>query len=122
MPLRRYKESFKALGFLEMNYFENLYKAQEWFKLGMELFELECFIGYFDCCALLGEWALANKCFKSLEKIAENNSHYKSLVKQFVEARHDKVKRALAYSPGPFSKEGGCSECIEKSPTNIQRE
>lgn len=111
-----YKESFKALGFLEMNYFENLYKAQEWFKLGMELFELECFIGYFDCCALLGEWALANKCFKSLEKIAENNSHYKSLVKQVVEARHDKVKRALAYSPGPFPKREVVQNASKKAP------
>lgn len=101
-----YRESFKALGFLEMNYFANLYKAQEWFKLGMELFELECFIGYFDCCASLGEWESANKCFKSLEKIAETNTNYKDLLEQFVKARRNKIDKALAYSLGPIPGSG----------------
>lgn len=97
-----FKESFKALGFLEMNYFKNLYKAQEWFKLGMELFEFECFIGYFDCCASLGEWALAKKCFKSLETIAESDAGYKTLVTQFCETRQDRIKKALEHASGPF--------------------
>lgn len=96
-----YKESFKALGFLEMHYFGDLYKAQEWFKLGMELFELECFIGYFDCCASLGDWSLAKKCLKSLEKIGETNATYKSIVEQFLEARKEKIEKAQSYRSDP---------------------
>lgn len=95
-----YKESFKALGFLEMHYFGDFYKAKEWFKLGMELFELECFIGYFDCCTSLCEWTLANKCLRSLEKIGQTNATYKTVVEQFIEARKDKIEKANSYEPG----------------------
>lgn len=97
-----FKESFKALGYLEMNYFRDLYKAQEWFKLGMELFELECFIGYFDCCALLKDWGLANKCYISMQRMAELNKNYKPLILEFSEARHDKIKKAAEYTTQSF--------------------
>lgn len=96
-----YRESFKALGFLEMHYFNDLYKAQEWFKLGMELYELECFIGYFDCCASLGEWTLAKKCLKSLEKMGDANETYKPIVGQFMEARKEKIDKALSFNSDP---------------------
>lgn len=42
-------ESFPNLGFLEMNYFGNLYKAKQWFKLGSELGDYTCMVGLFDC-------------------------------------------------------------------------
>ena len=45
-----FKECFKTLGFLELNYFQNYERAKEWFKLGMEITDLECFLGFFDCC------------------------------------------------------------------------
>ncbi|QLQ78011.1 hypothetical protein HG537_0A02580 [Torulaspora globosa] len=102
-----YRESFKALGFLEMHYFGDLYKAQEWFKLGMELYELECFIGYFDCCVSLSEWTLAKKCLKSLEKMGDANETYKTVVGQFMEARKEKVEKALSFDPDPsLTKDG----------------
>lgn len=94
-----FRESFKTLGFLEMNYFKDLIKAQEWFKLGMELFELECFVGYFDCCVALDDWVAANKCINSMKRIAEMNVNYKPLVKQFIESRGEKVSKAQQYSP-----------------------
>lgn len=94
-----FRESFKALGFLEMNYFKDLIKAQEWFKLGMELFELECFVGYFDCCVALDDWAAASKCINSMKRIAEMNVNYKPLVNQFIESRSKKVSKAQQYSP-----------------------
>lgn len=96
-----FRESFKALGFLEMNYFRDLIKAQEWFKLGMELFELECFVGYFDCCVALNDWVAANKCINSMLRITEMNVNHKALVKQFIESRSEKVRKAQQYSPSP---------------------
>ncbi len=42
-------ESFVNLGFLELNYFRNIYKSKLWFKLGAELGDYNCMIGLFDC-------------------------------------------------------------------------
>ena len=68
----------------------------------MELFELECFIGYFDCCALLKDWGLANKCYISMQRMAELNKNYKPLILEFSEARHDKIKKAAEYTTQSF--------------------
>lgn len=101
-----FKESFRSLGYLEMNYFKDYYKSQEWFKLGMELFDIECFIGYFDCCCTLKEWAMANKCYKSLQRMAEINPKYRPLLEEFDVARSDKIMTSSQYSFQPvFNKE-----------------
>lgn len=45
-----FKESFAALGFLELNVFQDYERALEWFKLGIELSkDAQCYIGQFDC-------------------------------------------------------------------------
>lgn len=45
-----FKESFAALGFLELNVFLDYQRALEWFKLGVELSkDAQCYIGQFDC-------------------------------------------------------------------------
>ncbi|SCW01903.1 LAFE_0E09802g1_1 [Lachancea fermentati] len=93
-----FRESFKTLGFLEMHYFGELHKAMEWFKLGMELFEFECFIGYFDCSIKLKEWGKAKKCLKSMKLLADSNQVYESLFKEFVNSRSDRIKKLERYS------------------------
>lgn len=93
-----FKESFKILGFLEMNYFEDYSKAQEWFKLGMELFEMECFVGYFDCCVKLEEWVNAKRCFNSMTTLLQSNANYEPVYSNFVTTRKDKLEKLEKYS------------------------
>lgn len=95
-----FKESFPSLGFLEMNLFRNLQRAKEWFKLGMEVFELQSFIGFFDCCVSLNDWASALKCFRSIEKIHKmdtfgNESNHRTVIQNFMETRADSIEMVL---------------------------
>lgn len=92
-----FKESFKTLGHLEMNYFCDLTKAREWFKLGMELGELECMIGCFDCAITLGDLALAHRASKSLEALAKTDKIYQALYTQFADYRHEKLSLLEEY-------------------------
>ncbi|CAL9729412.1 protein Mss2p, mitochondrial [Monosporozyma unispora] len=69
-----FKEAFNELGYLEMNYFQNSRKAREWFKLGMEVMELQSFFGYFECCVTLKDWSKTHKCLKSINKMLSNES------------------------------------------------
>ncbi|GME80866.1 unnamed protein product [Ambrosiozyma monospora] len=41
-------ESFKNLGFLELNYFKDVRKAECWFDLGCQVGDFDCFVGNFD--------------------------------------------------------------------------
>lgn len=93
-----FKESFRTLGFLEMNYFKDLPKAQEWFKLGMELYDIDCFIGYFDCAINRQEYLLAKKCYQSMEKIASKNEEYKNVLHEFMKHRENDVKKINEHS------------------------
>ncbi|KAF5211952.1 hypothetical protein EJF18_20621 [Clavispora lusitaniae] len=46
---RGLQESFPSLGFMELNVFDNVPKALEWFKLGVEASsDLACLVGQFD--------------------------------------------------------------------------
>lgn len=46
---RGLQESFSSLGFMELNVFNNVAKALEWFKLGVEAnSDISCLIGQFD--------------------------------------------------------------------------
>lgn len=65
-----FKETFKEIGYLEMNYFQNPLKAREWFKIGMELMDLPCFFGYFETCLALKDWVNADNCVNTLTRIA----------------------------------------------------
>ncbi|AGO12966.1 AaceriADL282Wp [[Ashbya] aceris (nom. inval.)] len=95
-----FKESFKTLGHLEMNYFCNMPKAREWFKLGMELGELECMVGCFDCAIALEDFALAQDSLKRLELMAKTDKIYQELYTQFVDYRHDKLSLLESYKAG----------------------
>lgn len=94
-----FKESFRTLGLLEMNYFKNYPKAQEWFKLGMELYDTECFVGYFDCTMKNNELLLAKRCYESMEKLAENNQDVNRLFEDFSSHRASDIQKIKEYSP-----------------------
>lgn len=98
-----FRESFKTLGFLEMNYFGDFRKAQEWFRLGSELFQLECFMGFFDCCTELEDWTEANKCYKDILRLQDTNTRYKEAIDRFLTNRQIEVTEARKYSFKPFT-------------------
>ncbi|CUS22080.1 LAQU0S04e07756g1_1 [Lachancea quebecensis] len=96
-----FKESFQLLGFLEMNYFKNYGKSQQWFRLGMELYEIDCYIGYFDSCVKMQKWHLAKKCMETMRLLAQKNvSHYPAY-EAFLKSREDKIKALVLHSPNP---------------------
>lgn len=69
---RGLKESFAALGFLEMNLFNNYQKSIEWFKLGVEASnDLTCLIGQFDCYVSLKEFKNAFQILHNLKSLKE---------------------------------------------------
>ena len=86
-----FKECFKTLGFLELNYFQNYERAKEWFKLGMEITDLECFLGFFDCSLKLKDIGSAKNCLKSL-KTFENDDNKKVIIDAFLESRKDSME------------------------------
>ncbi|KAH7586440.1 Protein MSS2, mitochondrial [Nakaseomyces glabratus] len=93
-----FKESLTSLGFLEMNYFRDYGRAKEWFKLGMEVFELQSFIGFFDCCVKNEDWIAALKCLKSIEKIGTMESFgsdntNKATVSNFMNSRAEFIDK-----------------------------
>ncbi|SCU96957.1 LAFA_0G09010g1_1 [Lachancea sp. 'fantastica'] len=87
-----FKESFQSLGFLEMNYFQNYAKALEWFKLGMELFDFQCFIGYFDCSIKLESYQKAKKCLESMQTISKNNEMTQKSFDLFLSSRAKQIQ------------------------------
>lgn len=87
-----FKEAFKELGYLEMNYFRDYRKAQEWFKIGMEVFEVECYFGYFDASFTLEQYSKCLNCLKSMENLSRIDKNYKDYIKMFVTHRADKIE------------------------------
>ncbi|ODV97292.1 hypothetical protein PACTADRAFT_29370, partial [Pachysolen tannophilus NRRL Y-2460] len=69
-----FKESFKSLGFLELNYFQNINKAMEWFKLGVELGDISCLVGIFDCYMKLKDYDKALKIVTQLKSSPNTNN------------------------------------------------
>lgn len=62
-------QSFQLLGFLELNYFDNVLKAEEWFKLGAELSDMHSIIGLFDCYIKENNLKAAKKVYNTLEAV-----------------------------------------------------
>ncbi|CCK68223.1 Mss2p KNAG_0A05590 [Huiozyma naganishii CBS 8797] len=91
-----FKEAFKTLGYLEAQYFKNLDKAQEWFKLGMELFDLESYFGYFDCCVQSKQWMQAYKTYQTLLKLKPTQRGANSeLIGLFLEKKNDTINKVI---------------------------
>ncbi|KAH3665938.1 hypothetical protein OGAPHI_004127 [Ogataea philodendri] len=67
-----FRESFQMLGFLELNYFNNIYKAKTWFRMGSELSDYNCMIGLFDCYIKEQNWKAARKAFDGITKYLDS--------------------------------------------------
>jgi protein MSS2 len=63
-----FRESFANLGYLELNIFNELIKAKEWFKLGAELGVSECIVGLFDVAIREKNWDNAKIILDKAEK------------------------------------------------------
>lgn len=106
-----FKEAFNELGYLEMNYFRDPKKAQEWFKLGMELQQLSCFFGYFQCCITLKNWIGAKKCIETINNLKFSNitnESDKENISIFIQVHKDDIKsieehlsQSIEYDPKP---------------------
>lgn len=66
------QESLPSLGFMELNVFNNVSKALEWFKLGVEANnDISCLIGQFDAHIIAGNRAKAVKIISNLNGLKE---------------------------------------------------
>lgn len=90
-----FRESFRSLGFLELNYYGNVPLAQEWFRLGMELYSIECYFGFFDSSMKLKQSDRAKKSLQSLLTLMETRempAGVKSTVDQFLKSRATTIR------------------------------
>ncbi|AMD20054.1 HCL097Cp [Eremothecium sinecaudum] len=71
------RESFKVLGYLELNYFNDYRKAKEWFRIGMDIHDFECLLGYTDCLLKLKDLGAAQKSIEKLTNLVAANPAYK---------------------------------------------
>lgn len=71
-----FKESFKQLGFLELNQFGNVRKATEWFKLGTELGDVDCVVGLFDCFMKENKFKMAYGAYTTLKQNETAFEHF----------------------------------------------
>ncbi|CCH41302.1 hypothetical protein BN7_839 [Wickerhamomyces ciferrii] len=95
-------QSFPLLGFLELNYFQNLTKAREWFKLGSEMGDVQCVIGLFDCFIKLDDLKIASRLYLNLRESLSNSKDQEAQTvwKHFIESRGDSINKVkdLVYS------------------------
>lgn len=64
------QESFSSLGFLELNVFDNIPKALEWFKLGVEAnSDISCLVGQFDAHFRAHKLTLATNVLSNLQSL-----------------------------------------------------
>ncbi|KAL7665459.1 Protein MSS2, mitochondrial [[Candida] zeylanoides] len=68
-----FRESFAALGFMELNTFASPQKALEWLRLGEELNgDLQCVVGQFDCHVAQRHWAQAREVVAKVEAVRQH--------------------------------------------------
>lgn len=93
-----FKESFALLGFLESNHFKNYEKAKLWFQLGMEIMEIDCYMGYMNCCISTKDWDNALNVFNSLKQIEPTikSEPLKQLVYKFYELKDKELKECIS--------------------------
>lgn len=66
------QESFPSLGFLELNVFDNVSKALEWFKLGVEAnSDISCLVGQFDAHIRAQKYTHAVNALSNLQSLKE---------------------------------------------------
>lgn len=93
---RGLQESFKSLGFMELNVFGDFVKSLEWFKLGVKSNgDLSCHIGQFDCYVFLKEYKQALSILQKLISIQESMQKHKLKIHKNMEATYNINKSLL---------------------------
>lgn len=80
-----FRESFANLGYIELNVFNELKKAKEWFALGAELGVPECIVGLFDVAYRGNDWKRAKDIITRAEK--------QGVGKMLYDSRKDNVEK-----------------------------
>lgn len=89
-----FRESFANLGYLELNVFNELNKAKEWFALGAEFNVTECVVGLFDVAYRQKDWKRAKSIIDRAEKLGLSDL-LKNVRKESVES----VEREIQQEP-----------------------
>lgn len=92
---KSFKEAFKSLGFLELNYFHDFVPAREWFKLGLELGDYQCLVGLFDTYYQFGKVAEAKKVLKNIRQVFTVENNNKRVLDEFLRSRAQEVKNLM---------------------------
>lgn len=87
-----FKESFKHLGNLEMNYFGDSSKASNWFELGVHLEDFHCYVGLFDASFNKNDFNRSFNVLNLMQKRVEHKPQWKELMASFIKTRGDKIK------------------------------
>ncbi|OWB66884.1 hypothetical protein B5S30_g2230 [[Candida] boidinii] len=89
-----FRESFASLGFLELNYFHDAYKAKHWFLLGSELGDVNCMIGVFDSYIRVDDLSNAAKAFNKIKKFLNDKKDSVNFTwSQFLEIRKESIDK-----------------------------
>ncbi|OBA26843.1 hypothetical protein HANVADRAFT_2484 [Hanseniaspora valbyensis NRRL Y-1626] len=86
-----FRESFKHLGNLEMNYFGDMITAEQWFQLGIELEDTNCYMGMFDLRMKLKQFSQSMGIMNKLNDISKEKPEFKPVLEQFIMIRSDKL-------------------------------
>lgn len=89
-----FRESFASLGFLELNYFHDAYKAKHWFLLGSELGDVNCMIGVLDSYIRVADLSNAAKAFNKIKKFLNDQRESVNFTwSQFLEIRKESIDK-----------------------------
>lgn len=89
-----FRESFASLGFLELNYFHDAYKAKHWFLLGSELGDVNCMIGVFDSYIRVDDLSNAAKAFNKIKKFLNEQTESVNFTwDQFLKIREESIDK-----------------------------
>lgn len=106
-----FRESFANLGYIELNVFNELKKAKEWFALGAELGVPECVVGLFDVAFRGKDWERAMSIISRAEK--------QGVGKMLYDARKDNVEKVQEITS--FDPIVGEQHAEEAGDSNIQK-
>lgn len=94
---KSFRQAFKSLGFLELNYFNNFVNAREWFKMGLEVRDYECLVGLFDTFYKFGKFDEAVKTLKSVSNVFSEANGNSDVLTTFLQSRNQEVKFLMNY-------------------------
>ncbi len=91
-------DAISALGFLELKEFKNVDIAKEWFRLGLQLTDINCGMGLFDVLILKKDWLNAYKQLQFLNLMfSSKGNKAKDAMQLFIETRKESLEILKTY-------------------------